>query len=158
MVVSTGITVALRSAGAVIRSISKKKTLSCRSRHGFDQLHSTNPLEPVRQFISNTKKASFLASSENYHEMRQLLPKLGTNPKLTDRSLSQTFTPPFQFLASTLSGFTPTSPFAPSARRISGITSAESSFLSGCRESDPVYIDPIDAYYPHTPARLDSLC
>ena len=91
---------------------------------------TTNPLEPVRQFILDTRKASFLTSSENYHEMRQLLPKLGTNPKLTDRSLSQTFTPPFQFLASSLSGFTPTIPFAPSARRISAITSAESLFLS----------------------------
>src|SRR3989338_9183518 len=142
MVVSTGITVALRSAGAVIRSISKKKTLSCRSRHGFDQLHSTNPLEPVRQFISNTKKASFLASSENYHEMRQLLPKLGTNPKLTDRSLSQTFTPPFQFLASSLAGFTPTIPFAPSARRSAEPDFSERSFLSECRELNSNFTHP----------------
>jgi hypothetical protein len=72
------------------------------------------------------EKTSFLAFLEDYHEMRQPLPKRGTNPKSTDRSLFQNVTPHFEFLADSLSGFTPI-PFALSARRI-----AEPDFLNIC--------------------------
>src|SRR3989344_8476412 len=75
-------------------------------------------IEPLRQFILTTKKASFLASSDDYRGMKDLIQKIGTNPTLTDRSLDSAFTPPFQFLASSRAGFTPSIPFAPTARRV----------------------------------------
>ena len=74
-------------------------------------------IEPLRQFILTTKKANIVASSDDYHEMKNILQKVGTNPLLTNRSISVSFLPPFQFLANRLSDSTPSIPFAPEARR-----------------------------------------
>jgi hypothetical protein len=75
------------------------------------------------------EKTSFLAFLEDYREMRQPLPKRGTNPKSTDRFLFQNLTSAFEFLADSLSGFIPIS-FALSPWRI-----AEADFSEGliCR-------------------------
>ena len=97
-----------------------------------------NPLEPLLAWILDTKKASFLAFSDNYHEMKQIIQKIGTNPRLSDRSLSFSFIPPSDFLASRLAGRAPTIPFAPLARPDFGLSDSESIFLSGCRESNPI--------------------
>ena len=97
-----------------------------------------NPLEPLRLWILDTKKASFLAFSDNYHEMKQIIQKIGTNPKLSDRSLSFSFIPPSDFLASRLAGRAPTIPFAPLVRPDFGLSEAECSSLSGCWELNPV--------------------
>ncbi len=96
-----------------------------------------NPLEPLRQWILDTKKASFLAFSDNYPEMKQIIQKIGTNPKLSDRSFSFSFIPPSDFLASRLAGRAPTIPFAPSARPDFSVSDSESIFLSGCRDLNP---------------------
>ena len=113
-----------------------------------------DPLEPLRSWILDTKKASFLAFSENYHEMKQIIQKIGTNPKLSDRSLSFSFIPPSDFLAFRLVGRTPTIPFAPSARPDFGLSDSESIFLSGCWESNPVYTHPKRVYCRYTTARI----
>ena len=108
-----------------------------------------NPLEPLRLWILDTKKASFLAFSENYHEMKQIIQKIGTNPKLSDRSLSFSFIPPSDFLASRLAGRAPTTPFAPStfaeasadklARPDFSVSESESIFLSALWEEVGTY-------------------
>ena len=95
-----------------------------------------NPLEPLRQWVLDTKKASFLASSENYREMKQTIQKIGTNPKLSDRSLSFSFIPPSDFLALRLAERAPTIPFAPLARPDFWLSEAECSILSECRDSN----------------------
>ncbi|MBI2669812.1 MAG: recombinase family protein [Candidatus Yanofskybacteria bacterium] len=107
-----------------------------------------NPLEPLRQWVLDTKKASFLASSENYHEMKQIIQKIGTNPKLSDRSLSFSFIPPSGFLASRLAGCAPTIPFAPLARPDFSVSESESIFLC--------LIVPNDACCRYTTARFRS--
>ena len=81
-----------------------------------------NPLEPLRQWILDTKKASFLTSSENYGEMKQIIQKIGTNPKLSDLSLSFLFIPPSDFLALRLAERAPTTLFAPLARPDFGLS------------------------------------
>ena len=93
-----------------------------------------NPLEPLRSWILDTEKASFLAFSDNYPEMKQIIQKIGTNPKLSDRSLSFSFIPPSDFLAVALGDRTPTTPFAPEAQRDFGLSEAECSILSECRD------------------------
>ena len=113
-----------------------------------------NPLEPLRSWILDTKKASFLAFSDDYPEMKQIIQKIGTNPKLSDRSLSFSFIPPSDFLASRLAGRAPTIPFAPLARPDFSVTNSESIFLSDCWESNPVYLLPKQTYHRHTPVRI----
>ena len=113
-----------------------------------------NPLEPLRQWILDTKKASFLAFSDDYTEMKQIIQKIGTNPKLSDRSLSFSFIPPSDFLGSRLAGRAPTIPFAPLARPDFGLSDSESSMLSGSRESNPVFTHPKRTYYRYTTPRI----
>ena len=100
-----------------------------------------NPLEPLRSWILDTKKASFLAFSDNYPEMKQIIQKIGTNPKLSDRSLSFSFIPPSDFLASRLAGRVPTIPFAPLARPDFGLSDSESIFLSNILKLARTYFE-----------------
>jgi len=58
-----------------------------------------NWLQPLRQWILDTKKAKNLASSENYEEMKRFVQKVGTNPKFLDKSISFSFCPPWDFMA-----------------------------------------------------------
>ena len=116
-----------------------------------------NPLEPLRQWILDTKKASSLAFSDNYPEMKQIIQKIGTNPKLSDRYFSFSFIPPSDFLASRLAGRAPTTPIAPLARLSESAEILTSSDLSGCWESNPVNVLPKHAYHRHTPARISGL-
>ncbi|MDP3697305.1 MAG: hypothetical protein Q8R55_04750 [Candidatus Taylorbacteria bacterium] len=97
-----------------------------------------NPLEPLRQWILDTKKANFLASSDDYHQIREIVPKIGTNPRLSDKSFSLPLIPPFQFLASRLAGRADTFAVPPTAERLSGLSKRESSIMSGCWELNPV--------------------
>ena len=113
-----------------------------------------NPLEPLHSWILDTKKASFLAFSNDYPEMKQIIQKIGTNPKLSDRSLSFSFIPPSDFLASRLAGRAPTIPFAPLARPDFSVSNSESIFLSGCGESNPVnFLHPMQTCCRYTTAR-----
>ena len=59
-----------------------------------------NWVEPLRSFILDTKKASELASSENYLEMKAFIQKIGTNPNLLDKTISFSTSPLWDFVAS----------------------------------------------------------
>lgn len=56
-------------------------------------------LEPLREWISDTKQADFLAKSENYHEIKSLVQKIGTNPLVRNKSARFSFSVPFIFAA-----------------------------------------------------------
>ena len=101
-----------------------------------------NPLEPLRQWILDTKKANFLASSDDYHQIREIIPKIGTNPRLEDKSFSLPLIPPFQFLAVALGDRADTFAVPTLSGRPSGLSKGESSMLSGRRDLHPESHEP----------------
>ena len=76
----------------------KQKLLLNQQKQDFGQ-KGKNWIEPLRSFILDTKKANFLASSDDFYEIKEFIRKIGTNPKLFNKSVSFSFYPPFNFLA-----------------------------------------------------------
>jgi len=76
----------------------KQKVSLANDLEDFGQT-GNNWLQPLRQWILDTKKAKNLASSENYEEMKRFVQKHGTNPKFLDKSISFSFCPPWDFMA-----------------------------------------------------------
>ena len=75
-----------------------------------------NWVEPLRRWILDSKHAGFLASRENFHEMKDFLRSFGTNPALNNKTISISFCPPSIF-ARTRKADLISSPYsAPSAR------------------------------------------
>jgi hypothetical protein len=59
-----------------------------------------NWVEPLREWILDTKQADFLSKSENYHEIKTFVQKIGTNPRVRNKSAVFDFCPASQFAAS----------------------------------------------------------
>ena len=88
-----------------------------------------NWVEPLREWILDTKQANFLSSSSDLYQIKSFVQKIGTNPMVRDKSARFGVPVPSQFVAKRLVTF----PLpAPSARASSGLTSDEVSF---CGES-----------------------
>ena len=45
-----------------------------------------NWIEPLREWISDTKQANFLTNAEDLHQIRALVEKIGTNPQVSDKT------------------------------------------------------------------------
>jgi len=58
-----------------------------------------NWVEPLRGWISDTKQADFLSTSDNFHEIKTFVQKIGTNSLVRDKSAHFSFALPFQFAA-----------------------------------------------------------
>lgn len=58
-----------------------------------------NWVEPLREWILDTKQADFLSKSENYHEIKTFVQKIGTNPRVRNKSAVFDFCPASQFAA-----------------------------------------------------------
>jgi len=58
-----------------------------------------NWVEPLREWILDTKQADFLAKSDNFHEIKSFVQKIGTNPRVRDKSAIFDFCPPSHFAA-----------------------------------------------------------
>ena len=58
-----------------------------------------NWVEPLREWILDTKQADFLSKSENYHEIKTFVQKIGTNPRVRNKSAVFDFCPPSHFAA-----------------------------------------------------------
>ena len=58
-----------------------------------------NWVEPLREWILDTKQADFLAKSDNFHEIKSFVQKIGTNPLVRDKSARFEFSPPSRFAA-----------------------------------------------------------
>ncbi|MEX2052267.1 MAG: hypothetical protein WD991_01045, partial [Candidatus Paceibacterota bacterium] len=63
-----------------------------------------NWVEPLREWILDMKKATQLASSDNFFEIRDYFKKIGTNPVLRDKSVSVSFCPPTEFACARKAG------------------------------------------------------
>ena len=57
-------------------------------------------VEPLREWISDTKQADFLSSSGNFSEIASFVRKIGTNPSVRDKSMHFECPPEFEFAAS----------------------------------------------------------
>ena len=58
-----------------------------------------NWVEPMRNWILDTKQADFLATSDNFSQIKSFVQKIGTNPLVRDKSALFEFPPPSQFAA-----------------------------------------------------------
>ena len=58
-----------------------------------------NWVEPLREWILDTKQADFLSKSDNFHEIKTFVQKIGTNPRVRNKSAVFDFCPASQFAA-----------------------------------------------------------
>lgn len=56
-------------------------------------------VEPLREWIKDTKQANFLASNPDFKEIKIIVQKIGTNPKVRDKSVRFSVSAPFCFAA-----------------------------------------------------------
>jgi hypothetical protein len=57
-------------------------------------------VEPLREWILDTKQANFLSSSADFHEISSFVKKVGTNPTVRDKSARFALPAPCEFVAS----------------------------------------------------------
>ena len=84
-----------------------------------------NWVEPLRQWILDSKHARFLASSTNYPEIRDFVRSFGSNPTMRDKTISISFSPPSDFARIQMQKCAPAPSRAPSARGHSGLSADE---------------------------------
>jgi hypothetical protein len=58
-----------------------------------------NWIEPLREWILDTKQAAFLSSSDNFEEIASFVKKVGTNPLVRDKSARWRAPVPSQFIS-----------------------------------------------------------
>ena len=113
----------------VKKDVLMRQKLSLHAKSSSVQAERKNWVEPLRKWILDSKRAGFLATSENLHEMRDFLRSFGTNPLLQDKTISISFCPPSEF-ARTHKADSILSPFsAPTARGRLGLSEPE---VSNC--------------------------
>src|SRR3989338_5509987 len=84
-----------------------------------------NWVEPLREWILDTKQADFLSSSSDLYQIKSFVQKIGTNPLVRDKSAHFAAPVPSQFVAKRRA-LLPTP--APSARASSHLSDSEVSF------------------------------
>ncbi len=82
------------------KEVLMREKVSLNSQKIDFERNGKNWVEPLRSWILDTKKASVLASSENYSEMKAFIQKIGTNPNLLDKTISFSVSPLWDFVAS----------------------------------------------------------
>ena len=73
--------------------------------------------EPLREWILDMKKGAELVSSSDFYEIRDYLKKIGTNPRMHDKSVSVSFCPPTEFAFAEKTGSEFAHPFSTIARK-----------------------------------------
>ena len=90
-------------------------------------------VEPLRNWILDTKQAAFLSSSNDFHKIASFIKKVGTNPTVRNKSPHFSVSAPSHFVA-TRRGFLPAhSSAAPSARLTSVLSEQEVSICGVSR-------------------------
>src|SRR3989344_5854134 len=81
----------------------KKKLTLLKQKEDFGQKRK-NWVEPLREWIKSSSEAEIQAKSQNYHELKQSVEKIGTNRLLLNRKVQMDFSEPRRFTASRLAG------------------------------------------------------
>jgi hypothetical protein len=111
-----------------------RQKISLQAKSSSARAERKNWVEPLRKWILDSKRAGFLATSENLHEMRDFLRSFGTNPVLQDKTISISFCPPSIFARARKTEFMLSPLRAPSARPHFSLTPSEVS-LCGPRRN-----------------------
>ncbi len=74
-----------------------RQKISLQAKSSSVRAERKNWVEPLRNWILDSKRAGFLASSTKYAEMRDFVRSFGTNPALKDKTISISFCPPSDF-------------------------------------------------------------
>ncbi len=85
-------------------------------------------VEPLRGFVLDLKQAKILSSSDDLHEIRSFVKKVGTNLTLQNKSLHLSFPAPFQFVAQRRAFLAMA---APAARPPTALSAREVTFCGG---------------------------
>ena len=109
----------------------KKKDTTMRSlatlnekKKDFER-RGNNWVEPLREWVLDTKQAAFLSSSDNFSEISSFVQKIGTNHAVRNKSAHFSVSSPSHFVA-TRRGFLPSR--APAARGSFALSKREVSF------------------------------
>ncbi len=102
-----------------------RATLAFKTEKKDFEQRGNNWVEPLREWVLDTKQAAFLSSSDNFKEIASFVQKIGTNHAVRDKTAHFFVPPPSHFVA-TRRGFLP--PAAPQARRSPSFSRAEVSF------------------------------
>ena len=102
-----------------------RATLALKKKKKDFEHGSNNWVEPLREWVLDTKQANFLTLSDNFKEIASFVKKVGTNPRVSDKSEHFGASVPSDFVAQRRV----TSPFsfsrAPLARSSFSLTSRE---------------------------------
>ena len=85
-------------------------------------------VEPLREWILDTKQATFLSSADNFSEIARYVKKVGTNPTVRDKTAHFACTPPSHCVAVRRGFLASSASSAPTARVGSALTSEEVRF------------------------------
>ena len=114
-----------------------RQKLSLQDKFSSARHERKNWVEPLRKWILDSKRAGFLASGENLHEMRDFLRSFGTNPALKDKTISISFCPPSEFARNHKTDCIPSPFLAPSVRENFSLSKSEVSICAARENRTP---------------------
>ncbi len=115
---------------------SMRATLTLKDKKKDFERRGNNWVEPLREWVLDTKQANFLNSSTDFNEISSFVKKVGTNHSVLDKTAHFSVPSPCHFVAKRRH-FLPLC--APSARRASSLSRAEVSFCAGGENRTPDY-------------------
>ena len=77
-----------------------RESLALKEKRKDFEHSGNNWVEPLREWILDTKQANFLSSSADFHEISSFVKKVGTNPTVRDKSARFGAPVPSEFVAS----------------------------------------------------------
>ena len=89
-----------------------RATLALRQEKKDFKHQGKNWVEPMREWVLDTKQATFLSSSTDFHEISSFVKKVGTNPLVRDKSARFELTAPSEYIAERLARFSFSEPLA----------------------------------------------
>ena len=116
-------TIYLKKKDSIMRSLATLKAEMKDFERGRNQW-----VEPLREWILDTKQAAFLSSSTDFHKISSFVKKVGTNPMVRDKTARFSVPSPFQYVA-TRQRFLPAP--APAARASSALCEREVTWCGG---------------------------
>ena len=99
-----------------------RSTLALKEQKKDLKRSGNNWVEPLRKWILDTKQANFLTKSDDFHDIKDFVKKVGTNHLVRDKIARWDVPVPSEFLAKRRASFS-SSP--PTAERVVGLTSDE---------------------------------
>ena len=104
-----------------------RATLAFKTEKKDFELRGNNWVEPLREWVLDTKQANFLTSSDDFHKISSFVKKVGTNHAVRDKTAHFSAPSPSHFVA-TRRRILPVC--APSARRSPSLSRAEVLFCA----------------------------